>query len=157
MFDNPVLNQLHSFLSENNMDFTIFEDNFSLDSAASGAEHYGIEMRETTPTLILTSKDKVYAAIICGDTRISFKNLKSALNLKDVKMADRETVFKLTGSQVGEVSMINRKIVTILDKNVLRNEYCYGGSGAPRSTLKIKTEDLITITRAQVLDFAELR
>jgi prolyl-tRNA editing enzyme YbaK/EbsC (Cys-tRNA(Pro) deacylase) len=73
---NNKLNNLKKILDEKRADYSIYEDGFSLASAEEGAKHYGISLHETTPTLILKSGEQFYAAIICGDTRISFKKLK---------------------------------------------------------------------------------
>lgn len=72
-------------------------------------------------------------------------------------MADPQTVQNLTGAKVGQVSLINLSLPTLVDSGVLRNDYCYGGCGVPQATLKIKTADLIEITHASVLDFTEPR
>ena len=72
-------------------------------------------------------------------------------------MANPQTVLEVTGSQVGEVSLLNDEIDTLIDNKVLRNKNCYGGSGIAKMTLKINTMDLIRITNAKVLDFTESR
>lgn len=157
MNDHTNLEKLNSLLQSNDADYSILSDELSLATAASGAAQYGISLNETTPTLILKTKDAYIAAIICGNTRISFKKLKTALNVKDISMADPETIFNITGAKIGEVSLINPALTTLIDSHVLKNEYCYGGCGIPKKTLRIKTDDLIKITNAQVLDFAEMR
>jgi prolyl-tRNA editing enzyme YbaK/EbsC (Cys-tRNA(Pro) deacylase) len=157
MSDIPQLNKLDSLLKSNNAKYSILINNFSIETAIHGAEHYGISLSETTPALILKTKEKYYAAIICGNTRISFKKLKQALDIKDISMADPETVLNLTGAKIGEVSLINDGLVTLIDSNVLKNENCYGGCGVPKATLRINTSDLIRITNAQIFDFTEVR
>lgn len=151
------LSKLDNLLKNKNADYTIYKDSFNLESANEGAKHYGISLNETTPTIILKTKDKYFAAIICGNTRISFKKLKQALNVKDISMANPETVLNITGSNVGEVSLINVGMETLIDNNVTKNKNCYGGSGIPTTTLKINTIDLIRITNAKLIDFTEPR
>lgn len=151
------LSKLDNFLKNEKVDYSIYKDNLNLESAQKGAEHYGISLSETTPTIILKSKNKYYAAIICGDTRISFKKLKQALGVKDISMADPETVLNMTGARVGEVSLINNGMDTLIDSNVVKNKACYGGSGMHKTTLRINTNDLIRITNAKLIDFTEPR
>ena len=157
MNDTTQFNKLESFLQSHTANYSILRDDFSLATASDGAKHYGISLKETTPTLILRAKEKYYAAIICGNTRISFKKLKHVLDIKDITMADPEIILKLTGAKIGEVSLINEGIPTLIDHNVLKNENCFGGCGIPRATLRIRTSDLVRITNAQILDFAEIR
>lgn len=156
MSDSAALNKLEVFLKDNHADYKIYSDDLSVATAQVGAEHYGISLDETTPTLILKSKNKYYAVIICGSTRISFKKLKQALNIKDLSLADPETVLQLTGATIGEVCMIN-SIETLIDEKVLANKDCYGGCGIPTTTLRINTQDLIRLTKATVLNFADPR
>ena len=157
MNDNIQLNKLDDFLKSKNADYTIFRDDFSLENAADGAKHYGISLNETTPTFLLNAKDKYYAAIISGNTRISFKKLKQVLGVKEISMANPETVLNLTGAKVGEVCLINCELTTLIDQCVLKNINCYGGCGAPKSTLRINAQDLVRITNAQIIDFTEPR
>jgi len=157
MNDAIKLEQLNNLLKSENVDYSILTDNFSIETASSGAQHYGISLSETTPTLILKTKDGYIAAIICGNTRIVFKKLKQALNIKDLSMADPQAILELTGAKIGEVSLINVELPTVIDAHVLQNKNCYGGCGAPKATLCINTQDLVRITKAQVLDFAEPR
>lgn len=157
MMTHSQLDNLHDLLKKNNVDYFIFLDEKSIKSAGEGASHYGITLKETTPTLILKTKDQYFAAIICGNSRISFKKLKQTLAVKEISLASPETVLTLTGANVGEISLINPNLTTLIDSQVLQNEYCYGGCGTPQSTLKIKTSDLIRITQAKVIDFTEIK
>ena len=149
------LENLENILKNQHADYSIFVDEATVATASSGAQQYGIDLSETTPTLILKTKDSYIAVIICGNTRISFKKLKQSLNVKDISMADPEIIRSLTGAKIGEVSLVNPGFITIIDSNVLSNKNCYGGCGIPNATLRINTQDLIRITNAQVLDFAE--
>ena len=149
------LEQLNNILKENNADYLISTDSSNVRSAQEGAALYNISLSETTPTLILKTKEKYYAAIICGNKRISFKKLKQVLNIQSISMADPQTVLALTGAKVGEISLINCAITTLVDIHVLKNKNCYGGCGIPNKTLRINTQDLIRITNAEVLDFSE--
>ncbi|HEX4045006.1 MAG TPA: YbaK/EbsC family protein [Gammaproteobacteria bacterium] len=157
MSNNTQLAQLNDLLKSQNADYSILTDDFSIEKAEEGAKHYGISLSETTPTLILKTKEKYFAAIICGNSRIAFKKLKQALGIKDISLADPHTVLQITGANVGEVSLINIGLTTIVDKNVLMNKNCYGGCGVPKTTLRINTHDLVRISGAQILEFTEPR
>ncbi len=146
-----------TLLEQAGADYTLFSDEKTLKSAQEGADHYGIALRECTPTLIIKADDDFYAAIIAADTRISFKKLKKALHAKDVTLADPATIQELTKANIGYVSLINPTMPTLIDAQVKRNNYCYGGFGVPKKTLRIKTDDLIAVTKATVIDFAELK
>lgn len=157
MNSKDQLDKISNLLKDQNADYSLLVDDATVVTASDGARRYGISLSETTPTLILKIKDKYCAAIICGDTRISFKKLKQVLAVKDISMADSQTILDLTGAKIGEVSLINPGMITLIDSNVLKNKYCYGGSGVAKTTLRINTQDLIRITNAQVVEFTEFR
>jgi len=157
MDTNVKLQQLGEFLQSQHADYDILIDESNLAQASTGAARYGISLSQAAPTLILKLRDQYIAAIIRGDTRISFKKLKQVLQTKEASMADPQTVAQITGSQIGHVSLVNFGLMTIIDIHLLENTYCYGGCGVANATLKINTHDLARITNAQVLDFAEPR
>ena len=155
--NNTQLEALATILKNSAAQYTLLHDKTTLTSAADGAKEYGVSLSEVTPTLIIKADNEYYAAIICGNTRISFGKVKQVLNVQNTSLADPETVFKITGARVGHISLINPQLKTIVDRHVLNNRESYGGCGVPKTTLKINTKDLIRITQAQVLDFADVR
>lgn len=147
------LDALENFLNEQKVDYSIYTDSRPIRSAQEGADLYNIPLSEATPTLILKANSKYYAAIICGNQRISFEKLKQTLALDSISLADPQTVLSLTGAKIGAVGLINEGISTLIDVHVLKNKSCYGGSGVPGKTLRISPKDLARVTQAKVLDF----
>lgn len=150
------LHNLETVLQQENADYSIIHDSVCIETAQLGAQHYNIPLEQTTPTLVLKTKDSYVAVIICGNRRISFKKLKQLLHQKDISMAAPALIESLTGSPIGQVCLINT-LPTFIDTAVLQNIYCYGGSGVAHATLRINTKDLVRITKAQVLDFTDPR
>jgi prolyl-tRNA editing enzyme YbaK/EbsC (Cys-tRNA(Pro) deacylase) len=124
MDDSIKLESLNSLLKNENADYSILADNFTIETAFSGAQYYGISLSETTPTLILKTKNGYIAVIICGNTRISFKKLKQVLNDKNISMADPQAILAITGAKIGEISLINTGLPTLIDVNILQNKNC---------------------------------
>lgn len=102
-------------------------------SAEDGVAHGVGSLAEMAPTFILRTKR----------------------GLRDVSMADPQTVLEETGAEVGYVSQIQPDIATIVDERLLQTGECYGGCGVPKHTLRIKVADLVRITGAKVFDFTE--
>jgi prolyl-tRNA editing enzyme YbaK/EbsC (Cys-tRNA(Pro) deacylase) len=107
------------------------------------------------PAFILRTETGYLAAVIRGDTRLSYKKIKRKLGLKNVSLAAPDQVRQLTGSDVGHVALVNPGLKTIVDARVTEVETIYGGTGVPNHTLQINPRDVVTITQAQVFDFAE--
>ena len=79
------------------------------------------------------------------------------LKIKNIRLATEEEIYNLTGAKIGEVSLINNDIKTLVDEKILEEGYVYGGCGIEKHTLKIKVIDLIRITQATVADFTSLK
>ena len=152
-----ALDKLRTVCNHSNVDYELFKDKIPLKTATTGVVEYGINLYEAAPTLIIKADETIMAAIIRGDTRISFKKSKEFLKLTRLCLAKPEEIYNLTGSKIGNVSLINEGLKTLMDKKVLDNEYVYGGCGAPNHTLKIKVIDLIKTTNATVVDFTHLK
>jgi prolyl-tRNA editing enzyme YbaK/EbsC (Cys-tRNA(Pro) deacylase) len=112
-------------------------------------------LTELAPTFILRTEAGYLAAIIRGDTRLSYKKIKQKLGLKNVSLAAPERVKALTGAEIGQVSLVNPGLQTILDERVTEMETIYGGSGVANHTLQISPRAVVTMTQAQVFDFTE--
>ncbi len=114
-------------------------------------------LAEMAPTFILETEKGYLAAIISGETRLSYKKIKKTLGLKNVSLAKAEVVLRETGAQVGSVSLVNPNLPTIIDTRVEQFRAVFGGCGIPNHTLRIRPIDLIRITGAKVFEFAEYK
>jgi prolyl-tRNA editing enzyme YbaK/EbsC (Cys-tRNA(Pro) deacylase) len=137
------------------IDHEIFQDDILMANARIGAQHYGISLKECTPTFILKADDDFVAMIIQGSRRIDFKKVRQFLGAKNIRMASPEEILDLTESPVGSVSMINPHLQTLIDTGITELESCYGGCGVEHYTLKISSQGLIKITEATVGDFTK--
>jgi len=149
------LDQLKHTLDEAGVTYEIFSHAEQIDTAEAGVENHLGGLSEMAPTLILETEKGLLAAVISGDTRLSYKKIKKELGLKNVSLARPERVYAATGAEVGTVSLVNPGLVTIIDTRLA--EVVYGGCGLPRHTLKINRADLIRVTQAVVFDFAETK
>jgi prolyl-tRNA editing enzyme YbaK/EbsC (Cys-tRNA(Pro) deacylase) len=151
------LNELRELCNRYNVDYKIYNDHLPLKTAKVGANEYGVNLCETAPTLILDIDRSMSAAIIRGDTCISFNRLKKLLSAKRIQLAKASDVYEITNTCIGEISLINKHIKTFVDRKVLETPYVFGGCGTSNCTLKIRSNDLIRITNATVLDFTDYK
>jgi prolyl-tRNA editing enzyme YbaK/EbsC (Cys-tRNA(Pro) deacylase) len=149
------LTQLQETLKAANVKYTLLAHDLPIRSAQDGAEHGFGGLADMAPTFILRAGTSYLAAIIRGDTRLSYKKIKQKLKLKDLCLATPEQVRQVTGSEVGYVSLIHAGIVTIVDSQLTELDIIYGGCGVPCYTLKINPRDLVALVQAQVFDFTE--
>ncbi len=137
-----------------NSDYEIFQDEILMKNATIGAEHYKIDIAHCTPTFMLKADQAFLMIIIQGSRKIDFKKIKKHLETSKVRMASPEEIMEITGASIGSVSMINPGLRTLIDQGVSNLDYCYGGCGINNFTLKIKSEDLVQLTQAEIGDFS---
>ncbi len=149
------LSQLKTSLDAAGIAYAILVHEQNISTSQDGVQTGLGDLSAMAPTFILRTEAGYLAAIIRGDTRLSYKKIKRELGLKNVSLAAPEQVRELTGAEVGHVSLVNPGLKTIIDARVLEAETVYGGTGEPNSTLKISPQDMVTITQARVFEFAE--
>lgn len=137
------MEELSSLLDNNQIDYEIINHTKQINSAKEGAEYFEINLGQTAPTLILRT-DKGYFAIIASGNygRIDLEAIKEILKVQEIRFAKPKEVEETTGSQIGSVSLINPNLSTIIDRELYRFSYVYGGTGKTGSTLKISPKDL---------------
>jgi Cys-tRNA(Pro)/Cys-tRNA(Cys) deacylase len=96
--------------------------------------------------------------VIPGDKQLSLKKVAEALGEKDVSLASERDVRRVTGFQVGAVSVTGFRredIPGYVDQGVLELEKALISSGRPDAGLALQPQDLLrAIDGAQVGDFA---
>lgn len=69
-------------------------------------------------TLIYFADDKAIAALVVGDDELNEVKLQKVIGCNNLKMADADTIKKITGADVGFSGPMNLKIKIIADKRV---------------------------------------
>lgn len=156
MTDDPEkFSTLKSILKSAHVPFTIFRNDGTISTVEEGANLVSNDMSKLAPTFILETETGFLAAVIPGDTRLSYKKIKQELHLKNVSLASPQTVKQVTGSEVGKVSLVNPHLQTIVDSHLLEKTEVFGGCGVSHHTLKIRPQALVAVTHARVFDFTD--
>jgi Cys-tRNA(Pro)/Cys-tRNA(Cys) deacylase len=105
--------------------------------------------------LLLANAKLPILVMIPSNTQLDLKTLANLLKYKKVVMPDRNEVLEITGMQVGGVSplgLLGKKIPIYIDYkiNLLSNVTISAGNRG--ETLTIPVADLLTITKAKVLN-----
>lgn len=120
-----------------------------------GLEELGIEEAEGVSTLIMKADEKYISIIRRDDKKLSFKKIKKLLKVSDLRFAEREKVKELTNCDIGYVSLLNDGFTPLFDESILEREFIWGGTGSPQHDLKVKPQDLVAVTNAQVADITD--
>ena len=94
--------------------------------------------------------------IASGETMVDRGSLAARFGVgkKQIKLADAETVLRLTGYPAGGVPPFGHPapLLTLLDRAVMAWDVVYGGGGDDRTLLRVAPEELARVTDAEWID-----
>jgi len=126
-------------------------------TAEGVAEDLGVPVAWVVKAMILQRSDRSFVlAVIPGDRQLSLKKVGAVLDDKNVAMAQGRDVQRVTGYQVGAVSVLGFRrddIPSYLDQGVLDLERAIISSGRPDMGLELDPPDLERALGAQLGDF----
>ncbi len=127
-------------------------------TAEGVAEDLGVPVAWVVKAMIVQLSDRSYVLVIIpGDRQLSLKAVGGVLGEKNLQMADQRDVQRVTGYQVGAVSVLGFRrddIPAYLDRQVLELERVIISSGRPDTGLEMEPHDLLQALDAKVGDFA---
>jgi len=126
-------------------------------TAEGVAQDLGLPVAWVVKAMIIQRSEGGFALVaIPGDRQLSLKKVGKVLGDKNVQMANQRDVQRVTGYQVGAVSVLGFRrddIPSYLDQHVLDLERAIISSGRPDMGLEMDSHDLLTALSAQVGDF----
>lgn len=146
------------FLRRAGVPFEVYE--LRGDEAAtveSAAKSIGVDPSVIVKNVVFTSGDEAVVVLCSGDKSVDRAKLSAALG-KSLRLASRDEVPRLTGFVAGGVPPFGHRgevrVTVVADRSVLRFEEVVTSAGSPSSLLRIRTEDLLRLSDARVLDVA---
>jgi len=134
---------LESILKNSGYDYELIQHEKPIHTSQEGADYFTIEVGQTAPTLILKTDRGFLAVTFSGERkRVDFAEIANLLGCKHVQLATKKEVEQITGCEIGSVPMVGLSLPLVLDKQLLRYPFVYGGSGQATCTLKIAPEAL---------------
>lgn len=128
-------------------------------TVAAAAAAAGVRPEQIVKSVLFLADGRPLLVVTNGLTRIQRKKLADAAGLsrRRVKIADAETVARVTGYAVGAVPPFGhvRPLPTLLDAGVLQQDEVYGGGGAHNALLRLAPETLRRASKAEVVDIAD--
>ncbi len=125
----------------------------TVDDAAKALE---ISPDQIVKSLLFLIDGKPVVAIACGTSHVDRRTIAAHFGVgrKRVKLADAETVLKITGYLVGAVPPFGQRqrLDTLIDHRVLNHPVVYAGGGAIDTLLKVLPSEIVRVTGATELD-----
>jgi Cys-tRNA(Pro)/Cys-tRNA(Cys) deacylase len=127
-------------------------------TAEGVAEDLSIPVAWVVKAMIVQRFDRSFALVVIpGDRQLSLKKVGAILGDKNVALAQQRDVQRITGYQVGAVSVLGYRrddIPSYLDQAVLDLERAVISSGRPDMGLEMDPQDLLRALAAHVDDFS---
>jgi Cys-tRNA(Pro)/Cys-tRNA(Cys) deacylase len=125
-------------------------------SASGVAEAVGLPYHQVYKTLVaLRPEGKPMLIMIAGDQELDLKQVARSVGEKKVRMASHKEAEDLTGLQVGGISalaLLNRRFDVFIDRPATGLSHILVSAGKRGINLRITVDDLIQVTRAQVIE-----
>ena len=157
LLNKEPVRRVQKKLKEFDESYKIIELDSSARTAKEAAKSLKTDVGSIVKSLLFRSQNNFFLCLVSGDKRCSLNKLKKIKNLKDISMANPQSVKEVTGFTIGGVSPIGHleKIEIFIDNNLKRFEKIYAAAGHPHCVYKIDFENLIKITNGTVEDITE--
>jgi len=127
-------------------------------TAQGVADDLGVPVAWVVKAMIVQRSNGAFALfVIPGDAHLSLKKVAAALGDKGAALAQQRDVERVTGFQVGAVSVLGYRrgdIPAYLDQRILALERAVISSGRPDLGLELDPQDLLRAMGGQSGDFA---
>ena len=157
LLNKEPVRRVQKKLKEFDESYKVIELDSSARTAKEAAKSLKTDVGSIVKSLLFRSQNNFFLCLVSGDKRCSLNKLKKIKNLKDISMANPQSVKEVTGFTIGGVSPIGHleKIEIFIDNNLKRFEKIYAAAGHPHCVYKIDFENLIKITNGTVEDITE--
>ena len=148
------------FLESQRVAYRTHEFSPEIRSAADLATALGVPAAQVFKTLVvLRERGRPLLVMIPGDRSLNLKALAKAVGEKKLSMAAHREAEALTGLEVGGISalaLMHKGFQVYADKGMLDFPEVYVSAGTRGTNLGLSPQDLIRVTRARVVEVAEV-
>jgi Cys-tRNA(Pro)/Cys-tRNA(Cys) deacylase len=147
-------------LEEKGIPYEVHQHAHKQYTAEGVAEDLGVPVAQVVKAMIVQRSDRQFVLVVApGDRRLSLKKVGAVLNDKNVALASERDVQRVTGYQVGAVSVLGFRradVSTYVDRRVLEPEQLVISSGRPDAGLALSPDGLMqALEGAELGDFCE--
>ena len=147
---------LARFIAEHGIAAEIVPVAVETPTVPAAAAALGVATSQIIKSLLFLVRDQPVLVIASGETMVDRGVLAAKFNVgkKQIKLADAETVLRLTGYPAGGVPPFGHPapLPSLLDRAVLVWDAVYGGGGDDRTLLCVAPEELARVTGAEWIE-----
>lgn len=144
----PEIKRVQSFINQYDLGLKVMEMDENTGTSELAAAALGVEVGQIAKTLLFLADGSPVMVVASGDVKIRSSRLKRLTSSSKIKMADPETVLRVTGYGVGGVCPLALpvKLPIFLDQSMKRFSVVYAAAGTARSALPMNMEQLQAVT-----------
>ncbi len=146
---------LEQYIREHHIAAHLLRDVGDTPTVLDAARALGVPPEQIIKTLLFLVDGRPVLYITNGPTKVDRRVLARHFGVgrKKVKLADGDTVLRVTGYPPGGVPPFGHatRLPVFVDARVLDLEIVYGGGGDDRTMLRVSPQEIVRVTGANVL------
>jgi Ala-tRNA(Pro) deacylase len=127
-------------------------------SAAAEAQALDLDPHAVAKTVVLAVPDGFVRVVLAASERVDLGKVRATLETKEVELASEDVLARAYPEfEVGAVPpfVLGERDHVLVDRRLLRSEWIVLEAGTHEQSLRIRSEDLVTLSRARVVDLSQ--
>jgi Cys-tRNA(Pro) deacylase len=146
---------IRAFMEAHTIEGEILSLKVPTPTVATAAEAVGADPEQIVKSVLFLIHDEPVLAVGCGMRHIDRRSIAGYFQVgrKRVRLADAETVLRITGYPAGGVPPFghHEPLKTLMDPAVLAFDEVFAGGGERNALIRVQPADILRVTGADVL------
>ena len=140
---------------QENINIEILNLDVSTKTSQEAADAVNCNIKQIAKSIVFfeSSKNKLVQIFVSGPNRVNLETFQNQTKLK-IEKADADYVRESTGFAIGGVAPLGHKNKPLyfFDSTLVEFDELWCAAGTPSSLFKLKTEDLLKVTQAKIIN-----
>ena len=140
---------------EENINIEILNLDVTTKTSQEAADAVNCDIKQIAKSIVFfeSTKNKLVQIFVSGPNRVNLESFQNQTNLM-IEKADADYVRENTGFAIGGVAPLGHKNSPLyfMDNTLVEFEEVWCAAGTPSSLFKLKTEDLLRVTEAKIVN-----
>ncbi len=152
---SQVFDEILTLLNENGIPHEVLEHE-AVYTSAEAARVRGTGLNQAAKALLFQADGKPLLLVVPGDKRVDTGGFKKRFKVKNLRMATREEVERLTGLTPGAIPPLGSVLglPTYLDETLLEKETVVFNAGSHTRSIRMSPRDLSALVQPTVGSFS---
>ncbi|MGH2561052.1 MAG: YbaK/EbsC family protein [Thermomicrobiales bacterium] len=150
--------RLRAFLTHRGVEAEILLPGVPMPTVPTAAAAIGVTEDQILKSLLFVDGDgQAVLVVASGVHRVDRAKLAAASGLRRPRMADPETVLRITGYPAGGVAPVGHATAlrVLVDRRTALLPVAYGGAGAEEALVRISPAEILRLTGGEIADLVD--